>query len=57
MKPADVSTGLVEVAELALATKCIEARDAGERCDCPTDDQIRIIIAAVLGHLLDPEVP
>lgn len=54
MDPTNVSAGLVEVAELALATKCV-GRPMGSRCDCPTDDQVRTVIAAVLGHLLEGE--
>lgn len=47
MDPTNVPAELVEAADLALATKCV-ARPMGGRCDCPTDGQVRTIIAAAL---------
>ena len=48
MKPEDVSAEEVEKADLALADRCIRTRRYEDECDCPTEQQIRVTLAAVL---------
>lgn len=43
---------LVEMADLALADRCKE-NGPDDRCDCPTDEQIRVIISAALNAAAD----
>lgn len=48
MTPAEVPAELVEAAERTLAFGiCADNRPDG-KCDCPTDEQIRVVLAAVL---------
>ena len=47
MTPDDVKAEWFEMADLALAYHCKENGPDG-RCDCPSDEQIRVILAAVL---------
>jgi hypothetical protein len=48
MTPAEVPAELVEAAERTLAFSiCADNRPDG-KCDCPTDEQIRVVLAAVL---------
>jgi hypothetical protein len=54
VRPEDVPLDLWQMAEMALATKCISEDaidDEGPECDCPSDEQIKIIIAAALTEL------
>jgi hypothetical protein len=54
VRPIDVPADLWQMAEFALATKCISEDaidDEGPECDCPSDEQIKIVIAAALSEM------
>jgi hypothetical protein len=54
VRPEDVPFDLWQMAEFTLATKCISEDaidDEGPGCDCPSDEQIKVVIAAALTEL------
>lgn len=51
MRPENVPEELVETADLALSNVCDES--VHDECTCPTDEQIRVILAAVIPRVLE----
>lgn len=51
MRADEVAEGLVEKAERTLAFGICDDNRLDGKCDCPTDEQIRVIIAAVLPKI------
>lgn len=51
MKPENVPEELVDAADLALSNLCEET--VHDECMCPDDEQIRVILAAVIPRVLE----
>ena len=48
MTPEEVPTELVELADLALAEVCMHSGE--DRCVCPTDEHIRLILSVTIPY-------